>query len=106
MFGVDSTELLLVAVIALIVIGPKDLPKAMRVVGQWVGRARGRPAAFCWSFALTFNASRSLSRRNVLQIGCSGFAGLSLPSLLAGRAQAAEAAPRRPKPRGRGGRKR
>jgi hypothetical protein len=34
----------------------------------------------------------------VLQIGCSGFAGLSLPSLLAGRAQAAEAAPpRRPK---------
>jgi sec-independent protein translocase protein TatB len=41
MFGVDSTELLLVAVVALVVIGPKDLPKAMRVVGYWVGRARG-----------------------------------------------------------------
>jgi len=40
-FGIDSSELLLVALVALVVIGPKDLPKAMRVVGYWVGRARG-----------------------------------------------------------------
>ena len=32
---------MLVAFVALIVIGPKDLPKAMRVVGYWVGKARG-----------------------------------------------------------------
>lgn len=41
MFDVAPTELLLVAMIALVVIGPKDLPKAMRFVGYWVGRARG-----------------------------------------------------------------
>lgn len=41
MFDVAPTELLLVAIVALLVIGPKDLPKAMRVVGHWVGRARG-----------------------------------------------------------------
>jgi sec-independent protein translocase protein TatB len=41
MFNIDTTELLLVAVVALLVIGPKDLPKAMRFVGQWVGKARG-----------------------------------------------------------------
>ncbi|WP_375402922.1 Sec-independent protein translocase protein TatB [uncultured Sphingomonas sp.] len=41
MFDVAPTEFLLVAVIALLVIGPKDLPKAMRVVGYWVGRMRG-----------------------------------------------------------------
>jgi sec-independent protein translocase protein TatB len=41
MFDVAPTELLLVAVVALLVIGPKDLPRAMRVVGTWVGRARG-----------------------------------------------------------------
>lgn len=41
MFGIDTSELLLVAFVALVVIGPKDLPKAMRVVGYWVGRARG-----------------------------------------------------------------
>jgi sec-independent protein translocase protein TatB len=40
MFDIAPTELLLVAFVALVVIGPKDLPKAMRVVGYWVGRAR------------------------------------------------------------------
>ena len=41
MFDVAPTEFLLVAVVALLVIGPKDLPRLMRTVGQWVGRARG-----------------------------------------------------------------
>ena len=41
MFDIAPSEFLLVAVIALLVIGPKDLPKAMRVLGYWVGRARG-----------------------------------------------------------------
>ena len=40
MFDIAPTELLLVALVALVVIGPKDLPRVMRVVGQWVGRAR------------------------------------------------------------------
>ncbi|GAA4001440.1 twin-arginine translocase TatA/TatE family subunit [Sphingomonas humi] len=40
MFGVDSTELLIVALAALVFIGPKELPTAMRTVGRWVGRAR------------------------------------------------------------------
>lgn len=46
MFDIASTELLLVAVVALVVIGPKDLPKAMRFVGHWVGRARGTARHF------------------------------------------------------------
>lgn len=41
MFDVAPTEFLLVAVVALVVIGPKDLPRLMRTVGQWVARARG-----------------------------------------------------------------
>ena len=41
MFNVDPSEFMLVALVALVVIGPKDLPKAMRVVGYWVGKARG-----------------------------------------------------------------
>ncbi|AAV89843.2 twin-arginine translocase subunit TatB [Zymomonas mobilis subsp. mobilis ZM4 = ATCC 31821] len=40
MFDVAPSELLLVAVVALVVIGPKDLPRAMRVVGRWLGKAR------------------------------------------------------------------
>lgn len=41
MLDFNMTEMLVVAVVALLVIGPKDLPKAMRFVGQWVGKARG-----------------------------------------------------------------
>lgn len=41
MFDVAPTEFLLVAVVALLVIGPKDLPRLMRTVGGWVGRAKG-----------------------------------------------------------------
>ena len=46
MFGVDSTEFVIVAVLALIFIGPKDLPKVMRTVGYWVGRMRGMARHF------------------------------------------------------------
>ena len=40
MFDIAPSELLAVVVVALIFIPPKDLPKAMRFVGQWVGKAR------------------------------------------------------------------
>ena len=46
MFGVDSSELAVVAILALIFIGPRDLPKVMRTVGYWVGRARGMARHF------------------------------------------------------------
>ena len=41
MFGIDGVELLVVAVAALIFIGPQQLPQAMRTVGRWVGKMRG-----------------------------------------------------------------
>ncbi len=46
MFDVAPSELLLVAVIALVVIGPKDLPRVMRVVGHWASKARGLARQF------------------------------------------------------------
>jgi len=46
MFDIAPSELMLVAAVALVVIGPKDLPRAMRFVGQWVGRARGMARHF------------------------------------------------------------
>jgi sec-independent protein translocase protein TatB len=41
MFGVDSSELIVVAVLALLFIGPKELPRTMMTVGRWVGQIRG-----------------------------------------------------------------
>ena len=41
MFGVDTSELLVVAIVALLFIGPKELPRVMMKVGRWVGQMRG-----------------------------------------------------------------
>ena len=41
MFGVDTSELLVVAVLALLFIGPKELPRVMMTMGRWIGRLRG-----------------------------------------------------------------
>jgi sec-independent protein translocase protein TatB len=46
MFDIASGELLLVALVALLVIGPKDLPRVLRYVGQWVGKARRMASHF------------------------------------------------------------
>lgn len=40
MFDIGPTELLLIVVVAVIVIGPKDLPLALRTAGRWIGRMR------------------------------------------------------------------
>ena len=40
LFDLSMTELMLIGVVALVVIGPKDLPKALRVAGFWVRKAR------------------------------------------------------------------
>ncbi|MFT4813538.1 MAG: sec-independent protein translocase protein TatB [Paracoccaceae bacterium] len=40
MFNIHSTELLLICVVALIVIGPEKLPGAIKTVSLWVGRFR------------------------------------------------------------------
>ena len=41
MLDFNFAEMAVVAVVALVVIGPKDLPKALRVAGYWIGKARG-----------------------------------------------------------------
>jgi sec-independent protein translocase protein TatB len=46
MFGVDTTELLIIALAALVFIGPKELPGAMRTIGRWIGRARAHARHF------------------------------------------------------------
>lgn len=50
MFEIAWTELVLIAVVAIVVIGPKDLPRAMRIVGQWSGRAKRMAREFQGQF--------------------------------------------------------
>ena len=46
MFGIDSGELFIIVLVAVVVIGPKELPRVMRTVGHWVGRARAMANQF------------------------------------------------------------
>jgi sec-independent protein translocase protein TatB len=46
MFDLGWTELLLIGIVALIVVGPKDLPMLFRKVGKFVGKARGMAREF------------------------------------------------------------
>jgi len=46
MFGIDSSEILLIAVVALVVIGPKELPGLLRTWGKWMAQMRGMAAEF------------------------------------------------------------
>jgi sec-independent protein translocase protein TatB len=45
-FGIGYTELFVVAMVAIIVIGPKDLPRVLRAVGKTVGKMRGMAREF------------------------------------------------------------
>ncbi len=40
MFDIGFWEILLIAVVALVVVGPERLPKLIRVTGLWIGRAQ------------------------------------------------------------------
>jgi len=46
MFGIDSPELLVIAVVALVVIGPKELPGLLRTWGKWMAQMRGMASEF------------------------------------------------------------
>lgn len=46
MFDIGAIEILVIAVVAIIVIGPSDMPQAMRIAGRWVGKIRRASAQF------------------------------------------------------------
>jgi sec-independent protein translocase protein TatB len=50
MFDIGWSELALIAVVALIAIGPKELPGVLRTVGQWMGKARRMASEFQGQF--------------------------------------------------------
>jgi sec-independent protein translocase protein TatB len=50
MFDIAWSELFVIMIVALVVVGPKDLPKLMRTAGQWAGRARAMADQFRRSF--------------------------------------------------------
>src|SRR6188508_451951 len=50
MFDIGWSELVVIAVVALIAIGPKELPGVLRMIGQWMGKARKMAGEFQGQF--------------------------------------------------------
>jgi sec-independent protein translocase protein TatB len=50
MFDLSWSHILIFLVVALVVVGPKDMPKLLRMIGGWVGKARGMANEFRKSF--------------------------------------------------------
>ena len=50
MLDFSWSHILILLIVALVVVGPKDLPRLMRIVGQWMGKARAMADQFRKSF--------------------------------------------------------
>jgi sec-independent protein translocase protein TatB len=46
MFDIGGTELLVIAIVAIVVVGPKELPRMLRTLGQFVGKAKSMAREF------------------------------------------------------------
>ncbi len=46
MFDIGASELLVIVIVAILVIGPKEMPRALRTAGRWIGKMRRMSAHF------------------------------------------------------------
>ena len=46
MFDIGWTEITFILIVTIIVIGPKELPRVLRTVGQWIGKAKSMTSEF------------------------------------------------------------
>jgi sec-independent protein translocase protein TatB len=63
MFDIGFTEILLIAVVAILVVGPKEFPVLMRTVGRWMGRARSVASEVRSEFHRELAKTEELARR-------------------------------------------
>ncbi|PJE28391.1 Sec-independent protein translocase protein TatB [Pseudooceanicola marinus] len=79
MFGMGGTEVLLVGIVALIVVGPKELPGLFRSVGQFVGKARGMAREFSRAMEDAADQSGMKEATDSLKGASNSLKGLSNP---------------------------
>jgi len=85
MFDIGWSELVVIAVVALIAIGPKELPGVLRMVGQWMGKARKMAAEFQGQFQEAMREAEMADLKksfDEVKEAASGFAGNNLMTSL------------------------
>ena len=84
MFDIGGSELVVIAVVALIAIGPKELPGVLRMVGQWMGKARKMAAEFQGQFQEAMREAEMADLKNTfdeVKQAASGLGGGIMTSL-------------------------
>jgi len=71
MFDIGFSEILVIFILALIVLGPEKLPRVVREVGRWVGRARAMARQFQEQLEdeVDVDRSRTVRPEPVRQVG-------------------------------------
>lgn len=85
MFDIGWSELVLIGVVALVAIGPKELPGVLRMVGQWMGKARKMAAEFQGQFQEAMREAEMADLKksfDEVKEAASGFAGGGLMTSL------------------------
>jgi sec-independent protein translocase protein TatB len=85
MFDIGWSEIAVIAVVALIAIGPKELPGVLRMVGQWMGKARKMAAEFQGQFQEAMREAEMADLKksfDEVKEAASGFTGGNLMTLL------------------------
>jgi sec-independent protein translocase protein TatB len=73
MFDISWTELIVVGVVALIAIGPKELPGALRSLGQWMGKIRRMASEFQGQFQEAMREAEMAELKKQVDTLTSGF---------------------------------
>jgi sec-independent protein translocase protein TatB len=85
MFDIGWSEIAVIAVVALIAIGPKELPGVLRMVGQWMGKARKMAAEFQGQFQEAMREAEMADLKksfDEVKEAASGFAGANIMTSL------------------------
>ena len=73
MFDIGWTELVVIGVVALIAIGPKELPGALRALGQWMGKIRRMAGEFQGHFNEAMREAEMADLKKQVDTLTSGF---------------------------------
>ena len=82
MFDIGGGELLVIAVVALIAIGPKELPGVLRMVGQWMSKARKMAAEFQGQFQEAMREAEMADLKKSFDEVKEGFTGANVMTAL------------------------
>ena len=73
MFDIGWGELLVIGIVALIAIGPKELPGALRTLGQWMGKVRRMANEFQYQFQEAMREAEMADIKKQVDTLTSGF---------------------------------